>query len=1117
MPSRVATSARLSDEAAGASRTPGSSLTSSSARQGVRKTSSIAGTSARSPPVLASHNNNASSSSSSSLLLTTVWAKPPRSRSLVVDSPRRPPASSSSSCCDGEAAAQQQHQRQRRRPSAGAAGRTSARASVSGPGTSRASSGRSSVSNLANAGPDERPGAATSHRRVLTRPLLQRRASAETRSGLKPNARTEDAASRSVFPTSAAASLGQPEQRAAATTHNADPSTSNDTHSEKSHAAERQEKEQGRRCHSAGSRPPPQLQPHSPSSCDSSVASSPLLHPADAPLSATLPRGAYGSALLLATVPVVRSPAAARETGSEGEGDAAAGAAAGSALARTYAPGRNGAATDVEASAARTSTSSVSSARRGGPRDGHTPTAASDKPWLQQPEGRGILKRRTSLRPRHGTILIASTPTGKGPARDASHSLATSLAPGGPAAVHVTKLQSPRAIRHVRFDEANIEYLAASASHVIHCDSQLGVQLDNVEWGAVMMSPSTAQAYSSSRRADSGTAVSLGKAKPSAWGADSEWFNSEFEAQLEPHADHSDLSSPAITPAVLGAPDASTSLLSTASSSSPQPTTSPGASVRGKARVRRASSGRQRHEQSAGRRDGGPTPLSSTAGVCGATFPVPRRGSLTAPAPAAAAATAEGVEGGPHVSSPVLAYERAPLLATTRPLATSSPPSWAAHTLNPVSPRTASANDAYVPAPPLSVGALRHRSPAAAAPSSPQSSLGDSRGRSTGSRPRLSSPGVSFAQVDLASLQIDDDGDDRDVRDAGVDPNGAAGTTRSCGAARLRKSPADRAPAAAASAAGAEEDSNRSGDVGEVPSASVLELSETERRLLRAVMHVNQRPSRPVISPDSPPRPAAANGSAAGSDNRALRASVRTLGDPRAEVLSSGIRNFLGGPRPTGEGERGRAVSPSPAATPPATSSSASWGGGGSRLSDSTGRIRLASTQLGLSAAGGGSDAVAGGPSPTSTVITTPLSMNSVESPSKVCATRGGGSGGTDSSGVPGSLSQTTGATRGSSCDGFRVPAALATRRVRRMEPGTGGEVVDGGALVQEQQPLAQTVQPPPPRRPPALRQRNAKPVPRSDEKDDDSDDAEPHLRAPVPTPRSAAASAAASTRRKSM
>ncbi|KPA80533.1 hypothetical protein ABB37_04743 [Leptomonas pyrrhocoris] len=653
---------------------------------------------------------------------------------------------------------------------------------------------------------------------------------------------------------------------------------------------------------------------HASSSAASS--SSPLLHPAGSSAGVTPPRKSAAVSSLLSTLPVYRGATAAAPVLKMEKGG----------LSSTYTPAVSNASTPSKkrhSCACRCPSPPLHTLqdyegkptekgrRRDSTRKHAAPTA--DKPWLSKPEGGGILKSRKPSPLRTDSIEVTSTPTEKNLLLSATAPPLISIGTTTPRSASAQNLEHSR---HVRFDEANIEYLGAFASRIIYSDSQLGVQLSNEEWGAVMMSPTSAHEYSAARRPDTGTTVSMGKAKPSAWGGDSEWFNAEFGSQMELHTDHSDLPSPALTPAALGAPCSAlsarsmpSSLLTAAppsGSASPfaptaQALLTPAIAHANGAELTSASATgfvRQRPQLEAS---------TNTKGLHHKEKEEPRRPPTPPVCPrnrnSTSTATPEESEGETRCSSPVLVYERAPLSTTAGPPSTLSKSQTGVNALRcTVSPMDAStfsthsANDALTPAPPHTLaGSLRrHSSSAQSSPStSPtlQGTMGGSSSshsyrRSSGSRPRLSSPGVSFANVDLRGLNMDDD----------FEALGGAEEKGSVHATASPPPPLHDAALLAGLAAGGDVDG---AGVGDSPSTRALQLSASERRLLRAVMHINTQHG-PTRSPNSVRATPVAStpvtdSKGKGSGVHALRASVRTLGDPCEEVLSSDIRQFLEG------------------------------------------------------------------------------------------------------------------------------------------------------------------------------------------------------------------------------
>ena len=784
--------------------------------------------------------------------------------------------------------------------------------------------------------------------------------------------------------------------------------------------------------------------------------------------------------------------------------------------------------------------------------------ASTEKPWLAKPEGRGILKRSSSAQRHSDAVIVPSPPAA------VAHSLSAAVPSSPPPLSSVGGPMSPlpstivharRFSRHVHFDEANIQSLDASARRVIHNDSDLGVNLSNVEWGTVVVSPTTAHSYNGARRPDTGTTVSMGKAKTSAWGADSEWFNTEFGAQLEPHADHFDLSSSTLTSATLGVADSSTSMVPTSWLLPSVPSAPSGGSDALNSDVAAADAAESKQ----------PKPRSKTSmrrkGSCRTQrqqlshLPL-RQGQLPPPTPpvqvhhhhhdavvltvAKERTNNENRDDDEEArgSSPVLTYDHDPLNSTAVPASSTLPP-WAFNSLGRTAPPTTgassicSSNNAFVPAPPLSVSALRSR--ALSAQSSPSSSHSP-QGMLNGSRPRHSSPGVSFTSADFSDLNIDDDFHKTDEGVKAAAPAADDHDNDSSAKTDLSAT-APPKPAPVPSAALVEDDSAESS---ESPSASALQLSEEERRLLRAVMHVNQPPHHPAQARsvatatgkhDASESSGGRNGSSSspatrssgdGGGTGALRASVRSLGDPRSELLSSGIRRFLddgGAAERSGGGHR----MPSPSCgSRPWSASSANH-----IKVISTPASAAPSNRTGIHSdegAGTGADTDAGAGagnltvfSPNSTITSTSFSSASAESPMKAAVTPGS-SRFSDLSVSHSSFPRSTGAIRGSGPDSIHVPATLATQHARRnlkQEPSSTGNAAAGlNNTVPPSSLVKPDLQRAPPRLAPAAPSETSNKILVVDSEDDD--DAEPHLRIPMPTPRTTA-SISSTKRRKSL
>ncbi|KPI90690.1 hypothetical protein ABL78_0126 [Leptomonas seymouri] len=661
-------------------------------------------------------------------------------------------------------------------------------------------------------------------------------------------------------------------------------------------------------------RPSAEEAEHGSSRASSSRASSPLLHPAESPVVEMPLRQLNGTSPLLFTVPMHRGAAAAGPALGIERGRLSSTHTSATYSTGTSDRGRHSDESSFSSPFRFTLPLGEGGGERREKKGGGTldpAPASADKPWLSKPGG-GILKRRRALRLRTGPMTAASTPTAM---KLSLGTTAPSLTSNGATTSRSSSVQHLRLSRHVRFDEAKNEYLEASPCHSSCSDSPLYAQLGNEEWDSVMLSSSKEPVYDGEQQADTGTVLPTGKTKPSAWGADSEWFNAEFGAQMEPHAHHSDLSPSKLHAAIIGIPGAAASELSPSSLlnvSTPHcgpasPSTPIHHTLHTPTSAHGGHSKRQSFSASGARQRKSPLSTTTNGKSNCSKDEQPQLRPPTPPGPphnsnnATEAASKEG-EGETRGSSPVLVYERDPNDMEADPQSPLLMPQWGLNSLTHTTPPTAAslpaayrANDALVPAPPLSVGALRQRSSLAkASPStspSPRRVIWGSCCRSSGSHQRLSSPGVSFGNVDFRSLSIGDDFDPL----GGVERKGFFSATAP---------PLPRLQASGLLAIPVTKKDVEGSDASESSSSSVLQLSDAERRLLRAVMHTNEQSRRTRAQNNigsSSPRAATVAGASTTSANRegngtrVLRESVRTLGDPRNELLSSDIRHFLRG------------------------------------------------------------------------------------------------------------------------------------------------------------------------------------------------------------------------------
>ncbi|KAG5473543.1 hypothetical protein LSCM4_03612 [Leishmania orientalis] len=534
--------------------------------------------------------------------------------------------------------------------------------------------------------------------------------------------------------------------------------------------------------------------------------------------------------------------------------------------------------------------------------------AALDKPWLAAPPAHGILKRRGRM---NNTRVAPSAVSVTGPSSSARCVRASSGAPkagaGDPNARPFSNLESMRLpksskqARHVAFDEAAIKHLDASASNLGYNHSLPGTRPENVEWGTAMP-PSYAASDFGGGRPPTDTAGSTGKANAVSWGADSEWFNEEFGAQLTPAAATAVSATATLTPlsaAVTSdtAPFSSSDLTTRSSqgllpfSSTPMPATT---STAARVTTRQlCMPDREQGEHEAGDSQALCTSASSapfrrlhSTRVTMNTYPAGVLSGATIPAGSSSVSTSEASSDDGSGLSPVLTYENASFDKS-------------AHTGNNNVVASSRSSNTVSSALPLSAADLRRRSPPEApslATSVAQPDSGQASGRRRGSNHRrLLSPSVYPSHLE-ASL-----------------------TDLASSAQSARSGEQEAAPVPPQTHILAPNSSDR-----ESPTIGAMKLSAGERRLLQAVMQVNERkrladpndaPSvtlsrmntspSPIVTVETPSRTLgnSAGGNlsstsiflsrAAADDEGALWGTTQVQGDPHTKVLSAEARQFL--------------------------------------------------------------------------------------------------------------------------------------------------------------------------------------------------------------------------------
>ncbi|CBZ23868.1 hypothetical protein, unknown function [Leishmania mexicana MHOM/GT/2001/U1103] len=546
--------------------------------------------------------------------------------------------------------------------------------------------------------------------------------------------------------------------------------------------------------------------------------------------------------------------------------------------------------------------------------------AALDKPWLGVTPVHGILKGRGRM---NSTTRVASSAVSSTGCTSSSHRAHTlSSVPkavvrdpsarslSNPETISVQ--ESARQARHVTFDEAAIKYLDAYESHV-YDDSRLGRHLENVECGTPMLLSCAVRDF---RRCQPPTTTEACMRKENAdnWDADSEWFNEEFGAQLTLTGATADSAkaaptqsssaaareSPPLQSAVL-IKRPSRVLISSSSallSSSANTAATAATAARGATR-QLGKPGRMRDEyDSVGSCQSLGTPRSSfPSRTPRGTSTVMNTHHASAPFGAPTAASSSTVTAGEaseptsddgRDSSPVLAYENASFIASTR-------------SVNHSVVVSSLSRSTVAPAPPLSVSDLRRRSPAASTSLSPSECSGASGSRRGSSHRRLSSPRVSLSNVEAALDKV----------------------AESEQGARSTKQEISPVPPRTQAVAANQHD-------GESPTLGAMRLSMAERRLLQAVIQSNERkhptdraatssvvPSRtttgasPALMAEMPSGTLSSGAGGALSSNsvstsslagggvRALRETTPALGNPHANVLSAEVREFLDASAPS--------------------------------------------------------------------------------------------------------------------------------------------------------------------------------------------------------------------------
>ncbi|KAG5474113.1 hypothetical protein CUR178_04224 [Leishmania enriettii] len=525
--------------------------------------------------------------------------------------------------------------------------------------------------------------------------------------------------------------------------------------------------------------------------------------------------------------------------------------------------------------------------------------AALDKPWLTAPPAHGILKRRGRM---NSTRAAPSAVSVTGPSSSArcvrTSSGALKAGAGGPDARPFSSLESMRPpksskqARHVAFDEAAIKHLDASASNLGYNHSRPGTRPENVQRGTAMP-PSYAASDVGGGRPPTDTAGSIGKANADSWGADSEWFNEEFGAQLTPAAATAVSATASLTPLSVAvtsesAPFSSSDLTTCSSQGSlPFSSTPMPAATSTAARVTTRQLGMPDGEQ--GQHEAGDCQALCTSA---SSAPFGRFRStrvllgaiISAGSSSVSTSEASGDEG--SGLSPVLTYGDASFDTS-------------AHSgYNSVVTSSRSSNTVSS-ALPLSAADLRRRSPPEA-PSLATSVAPPDSGQASGSRRGSNHRRLLSSSVYPSRLE--------------------ASLTDSAGSGqRAQSGEQEAAPVPPQTRILAPDSSDR-----ESPTIGAMKLSAGERRLLQAVMQVNERKrladpndapsvtlsrmntsSSPIVRVETPSRTLgnSAGGNlsstsvflsrAATEDEGALWGTTQVQGDPHATVLSAEARQFL--------------------------------------------------------------------------------------------------------------------------------------------------------------------------------------------------------------------------------
>ncbi|KAG5473823.1 hypothetical protein LSCM1_04454 [Leishmania martiniquensis] len=529
-----------------------------------------------------------------------------------------------------------------------------------------------------------------------------------------------------------------------------------------------------------------------------------------------------------------------------------------------------------------------------------------DKPWLAAPPAHGILKRK-------GLVGIVSA-TGPAPptcGEPTPHGGARA-GRGGPSAgplsakesIHLSN--SSKETRHVAFDESVIKHLDASASRRGYDHRRPGALPGKAKLETAMLSSCAASGFGVGKP-PIGTTESLGNANADSWGADSEWFNEEFGAQLTPAAVTAD--SATATPAPPSAAVTSESApLSTCAPMRPlkslpplslaslsTSTVMPAATftaARSTTRQLRMPS-RERGEPETRDRQALATPTPSASTRAPHSPRVVKNAYLdsvlsgaTPPASNGCVSIDDASSDDGRGLSPVLVYESVSLNTSTR-----------SSSSNVVASSRSSNN--VSPALPLSVAALRCRSspevPSLATAEALLDGSGASEPNRGSSHPRLSSPSVYLGSLEPSLAEVAGSGQ------SGVSAGQEATPTPPQTVSLLANSK----------------------DL-ESPTLGAMKLSAGERRLLEAVMLAHER--KPLADRDAAPSvmprsthtdpsrmiavetPSRTFSNSAGGDltstsvflsraardhERGLRGRTQAQGNPYAQVLPAEARPFL--------------------------------------------------------------------------------------------------------------------------------------------------------------------------------------------------------------------------------